>query len=306
LRILSSRWLKVGVSLGLFAFLLNSTDLSAFRQHLSTAPIVWVAVAFVGYLLSQVLSAYKWQVLARPLGFSQPLRVFTTYYFSGMYLNLFAPSTVAGDFGRSALLAGSGGKLGAAAQSVVADRVSGLIMLLWVCAVASFFTHHETLSESVRYGVSAVAIGATGGWFLLPKILGNALLANFKIRHALTKLVGPYQTAQFVLGRACGLSVIFHLFQIGLQLLLALALHIDASVWVLMVYIALVGMLSNLPISFGGIGVREGGYVMFLTPLGVEKEQALAFGLLWSAVVLVANAMGGLALLFAPTPKEMT
>ena len=305
MRFLSSRWLKVGVSLGLFAFLLNATDLSVFHQYLSAAPITWVVIVFIGYELGQVLSAYKWQILARPLGFTQPLRMFVTYYFSGMYLNLFAPSTVAGDFGRGALLAGSRGKLGSAIQSVVADRVSGLIMLLWVCAVASFFTDHETLSGSVRYGVSAAAIGTTGGWLLLPKLLGNTLLSNLKICHALAKLVGPYQTARSVLGRACGLSIVFHLFQIGLQLLLALALHIDASVWILMVYIALVGMLSNLPVSFGGIGVREGGYVMLLTPLGVEREQALAFGFLWSAVVLVANATGGLALLFTPPAKEI-
>ncbi|MGE0679761.1 MAG: lysylphosphatidylglycerol synthase transmembrane domain-containing protein [Candidatus Binatia bacterium] len=300
---MSSRWFKVGVSVGLFAFLLISTDLQTFRRHLSTAPLAWVIVAFLGYLLGQIISAYKWQVLARPLGFIQPLRVFVSYYFSGMYLNLFAPSTVAGDFGRSALLAGDRKRLGPALHSVVADRVSGLITLLWVCAVGSLLADLKPLPVSVRYGVIAITLGATGGWFLLPTLLGHAFPLSFKLRGFIERLIAPYQNAPVVLWSACGISLVFHFLQIGMQILLARALHIDTSVWALLVCIPLVSVLSGLPISFGGVGVREGGYVMLLTPLGVEREQALALGMLWSAVVLSANVTGGLALLLSADIK---
>lgn len=297
---MSSRWFKIGVSIGLFAFLLISTDLPTFQRHLSAAPLAWVIIAFLGYLLGQVISAYKWQVLARPLGFTQPLRTFVSYYFSGMYLNLFAPSTVAGDFGRGALLAEDRKRLGTALHSVVADRVSGVIMLLWVCAVGSLLADLRPLPVSVRYGVIAVALGATGGWFLLPTLLGRVFPASFKLRGFIERLIEPYQTAPLVLWSACGISVGFHFLQIGLQIVLARALYIDTSAWALLVCIPLVSVFSGLPISFGGVGVREGGYIMLLTPLGVEKEQALALGLLWSAVVLSANVTGGLALLFSP------
>jgi uncharacterized membrane protein YbhN (UPF0104 family) len=295
----SSRWFKVSVSLGLFAFLLVSTDLTTFRQHLSAAPLPWVVVAFFGYLFGQIISAYKWRMLAHPLGFTQPLRIFVSYYFSGMYLNLFAPSTVAGDLGRSALLAGERGRLGAALQSVMADRASGLIMLLWICAVGSFPADLETLPIPLHHGMIAVALGATAGWLLLPTLLGRAFFLSHKLRAVVEKLVVPYHNAPLVLGRACGVSLLFHFLQIGLQILLARALYIDTSVWALLVCIPLVSMLSGLPISFGGVGVRESGYVMLLTPLGVERAQALALGLLWSTVVLSANATGGLALVLS-------
>lgn len=303
MRILSSRWVKIGVSFGLFVCLLLSTDLPTFRQHLSAAPLIWVIVAFVGYLVGQVISAYKWRVLARPLGFTQPFRVFVSYYFSGMYLNLFAPSTVAGDFGRGALLAGESRKLGSALQSVVVDRVSGLIMLLWICAASSLPADLEPLSAAVRYGVIAVALGATGGWFLLSTLLRRSWVLHPKVRGVVEKVVGPYQREPLVLGSACGVSLFFHLFQIGLQILLARALYIDTSMWGLLVCIPLVNVLSSLPISFGGVGVREGGYILLLTPLGVARAQALAFGLLWSAVVLSANAVGGIALLLSPPAR---
>jgi hypothetical protein len=42
---------------------------------------------------------------------------------------------------------------------------------------------------------------------------------------------------------------------------------------------------------------------MFLALVGIDREQALAFGLLWSAIVLGANVTGGLALLLSPATR---
>ncbi len=105
LRWLSAPWLRVGVSLGLFALLLGLGDIQAFLRQLRATRLDWFLLIFVGYLAGQALSAYKWRLLAQPLGFDQSLRAFLVYYFVGMYLNLFAPSTVAGDLGRGLLLA---------------------------------------------------------------------------------------------------------------------------------------------------------------------------------------------------------
>lgn len=303
MQFLSSRWFKLGISLGLFALLLWSTDLQAFRERLKGARFEWVLLAFVGYLLSQALSAYKWQVLARPLGFLQPFRVFMAYYFAGMYCNLFAPSTVAGDFGRSALLAEGRGRLGSALQSVVADRVTGLVMLLWVCAFGVVFAEPVALPSRWRMGVVVAALGAVVGWQFLPRLLDRFFHVDNKIRRFLYKLTGPYQNEPLVLARACGLSLLFHFFQLGLQVIVAHAISLDVSIWYLIVCIPLINIMSGLPISFGGLGVREGGYVMFLSLVGISSERALAFGLLWSAIVLAANAAGGLALVFSPTTR---
>lgn len=301
--LLSSRWFKVGVSLGLFVLLLRSTDLHLFRERVSGARLDWVSVAFVGYLFSQILSAYKWQVLARPFGFTQPLRVFVAYYFAGMYFNLFAPSTVAGDLGRSALLAEGRERLGAAIQSVVTDRVSGFVMLLWVSAVGVLFSSTAMLPLAWRSGVIGAAVGVTVGWRLLPWLLDRFLHVDNAIHRFLTKLVNPYHEASRVLAQACGLSLLFHFFQLALQVAVAHALGLEVSVWYLTACIPLINIVSGLPVSFGGLGVREGGYILFLTLVGIDGERALAFGLLWSAIVLGANVTGGLALLFSPATR---
>lgn len=303
MHVLFSRWFKIGVSLGLFVLLLRSTDLHTFRERITGAQWGWMVPAFVGYLLSQVLSAYKWQVLARPLGFRQSFGTFVVYYFSGMYLNLFAPSTMAGDLGRSALLAQGKAQLGPAVQSVLADRVSGLTMLLWVGALGVLFADVVPLPLPWRLGVVGSALGMTAVWCLVPRALSRFFHRANKVRRVLEQLVVPYQNARRVLLHACGIALLFHLFQLSLQVMIAQALNLDVPFGYWFVCIPLINILSGLPISFGGLGVREGSCMMFLALVGIPSERALTFGVLWSVLVVGANATGGLALLLGPTPR---
>lgn len=298
--VVSSRWFQIALSLGLFALLFHSLDFDVFRQQLAAAQLEWVAVAFVGYLLSQILSAYKWQLLALPLGFYYSLRVFSVYYFVGMYLNLFVPSTIAGDVGRGLLLATRGGRVPAAVQSVFADRISGLVMLLWVSAVGFLLFGPTVLPAVVAYGVIAAAILAVGGWWIAPRVV-PALFSPGHVFHRLwEKLVQPYHDHAALLGYACAVSFGFHCFQLSLQVALAYALNLSVPLWYLILFVPLVHLMSALPVSFGGLGVRESGYVMFLALIGIGRHEALTFGFLWSTLVLGAGLVGGIVLLLSP------
>ena len=256
MRFLASRWFKAGISLGLFACLLGATDLRVFTRQILAARSEFVLLAFVGYLASQALSAYKWRLLAVPLGFDQPLRAFTLYYLAGMYLNLFAPSTVVGDLGRGVLLAGNGGGIGPALQSVLADRVSGLVMLLWVSATGFMLFGPTVLPAALCYGTIAAAFLSVAGWWVLPRVIGRLFSPWHRLRWLVEQFLLPYQTETGVLGRACGLAFVCHLCQLGLQVLLAHALGLAVPVWYLLLFIPLVHILSALPLSFGAPSLR--------------------------------------------------
>jgi uncharacterized membrane protein YbhN (UPF0104 family) len=294
---LSSRWLKVGISVGLFAFLLKSADLSVFARQISAVRPEVFLLLFLGYLAGQVLSAYRWRLLAQPLGFDQPLRVFTVYYFVGMYLNLFAPSTVVGDLGRGLFLSERAGGVGRALQSVLADRVSGVVMLLWVSAVGFLLFGPTVLPAALCYGTIAAALCTVVGWWTLPHLVPLFFSPGHKVYRLVEKVLLPYQTRPGLIAGVCGLAVVFHLFQLGLQILLSHALGLTVPIWYLILFIPLVTILSTLPFSFNGLGVREGGYVAFLALVGIGKEEALAFSLLWTALLFAAGLFGGLVLL---------
>jgi uncharacterized membrane protein YbhN (UPF0104 family) len=273
-------------------------------QQVLAARIELFLLAFAGYLISQVLSAYKWQLLARPFGFTQSLGDFLTYYFVGMYLNLFMPSMVLGDVGRGFLLARNGSGLRAALQSVVADRATGMVMLLWVSACGFLFFGPTVLPAVVCYSTIAAACLVLVGWWLFPHLVARLCPPQHKVRLFMERALAPYHTqGTSVLGRACALSFLFHLFQLSLQIILARALDLEVPFWYLMLFIPLVHMLSALPLSLGGIGIREGGYVFFLALIGIGKDAAIAFGLLWTALVFGSGLVGGLILLVSPSTR---
>jgi len=304
LRFLSSRWLKAGISLGLLVLVLRSANVRLLFAQVRAARLEFFLLALAGYLASQVLSAYKWQVLARPLGFDRPLRVFVVYYFVCMYLNLFAPSTVLGDLGRGLLLASHGGGLGPALQSIVADRLSGMAMLLWVSATGFLLFGPTVLPPALCYGVIAAAGSLVVVWWLLPYIVTGLGSPQHRLRQFAERALAPYRTeGAAVFGRACGISFVFHLFQLSLQVLLVHALNLSVPFWYLMLCIPLVHMLSALPFSLGGVGVREGAYVIFLALIGLGKNDAIAFGLLWTALVFGAGLVGGVVLLVSPATR---
>jgi hypothetical protein len=96
------------------------------------------------------------------------------------------------------------------------------------------------------------------------------------------------------------LSAAFHVFQIALQYVLARSLHISIPAGYFFLFFPIVTVLATLPMSFSGIGIREGGYVFFLGLIGIQEEQALAMGLLWTGIVLSSGLVGGLAILLSP------
>ncbi len=290
----ASRWFKISISLTLLVLLMQSVDWRALANQIRAAQPGYFLLAFVGYLAGQVLSAYKWRLLARALGFGQSLRTFIVYYFAGMYLNLFAPSTIAGDFGRGVFLAGDREGAGRALQSVLADRLSGMLMLVWVSALGFLVLGPTVLPAVVCYGTIAVACGGLATWWLLPRSVAWLFAPQHVVHRWSDKLFGPYQREFRLLLQACGLALGFHAFQISLLSILAHSLGISVPFWYLVLCFPLVTLLSALPLSFGGLGVREGGFVFFLSFIGIAQDEALAFSLLWTGLLFGAGILGGL------------
>jgi hypothetical protein len=301
--------LKAAVGVGLLAIFFFRLDLEQFLQAFSSAHASYVLLALLAYSVGKAVTAVRWALLARPLGFSNPLKDFIAFYYIGMFFNLVGPSTLGGDAGKVFYLARetsageerSGAEAAAAAAvSILADRLVGMVGLVWIAAVAliAFPEHGASLPAIVRYAVYAMALGPFIGWLVFG--FGNRLLQ--KIAHPLGKklhaLGSAYWNRPLVLVQAAALSVAFHLIQIGCQILLGRALEFDIPWPYACVFFPLVDIVTMLPVTISGIGFREGGLVYFLSKLGVAPEKAVANGVLWLAIVVAAGLAGGIAFIF--------
>jgi uncharacterized membrane protein YbhN (UPF0104 family) len=90
-------------------------------------------------------------------------------------------------------------------------------------------------------------------------------------------------------------------------LVMARALEIEVSGAVLITVTALIVLVSMIPISLAGWGVREAGFLAVLLPLGVSAEKAVLLGILFGFQGLLAALIGGISLLFglsAPADRD--
>ena len=74
--------MKLLVSTGLIVFFLTQIHIERFLGTLVSARFSYIALALVVYLLSQILSAGRWMVLARPLGFEDPFKEIVAFIIS--------------------------------------------------------------------------------------------------------------------------------------------------------------------------------------------------------------------------------
>ncbi len=274
-------------------------------RFLARADTPLLAVAFALYLVGQAVSALKWRRLAAAVGLHASRSRFIAYYFIGMFFNAFGFGTVGGDVVRALYLAGSGGRRGLAINTVVADRVSGLLVLLAVALGALLLFHHYQLPAAIYWGVVLSSSSLLAGWRLLPRVLPLFLVPENRLRQLIERDLAPYWSDVRLLAVVGVLSMAFHFSQIGVLVLLTHALGVRVPWSYCFVFGPLVNIMSAVPVSLNGLGVREGGYVYFLAHVGVPRDSAVAFALAWFGVVMLAGAVGGLVYLLDRPPPEM-
>ena len=176
---------------------------------------------------------------------------------------------------------------GESATAVVLDRVIGMAVIGAAGLIGAFaFGAHfvrTPLPDALVIGLGLAALVAAG-W--------AARAAALRFAPELVPVLGRPRVLAMMLGCSVGVLVLW----VMNVWLLAQALGIGVEPQVVMFAAPLVAIAALLPITLGGIGVREAGYALLLAPHGVEPGQAVALGLLQYCTYLVVAAIGGLLL----------
>ena len=111
-----------------------------------------------------------------------------------------------------------------------------------------------------------------------------------------------------LLFKSIALSLGVHACMVGIHAMIACALGVSVSVWYLAIVYGVVSLVAVLPVSFNGLGVREGAYVFLLQKVGLSPDTALAFALYWFLISTLTSLTGGLVLAKGhyktPTPAD--
>jgi hypothetical protein len=283
--------------------LLRGLDLDAFRASFVRLPVWFYLFSLAVVLAGQVAYAWRWKLLLVAAGVRAPFTVIVRQYFVGIFFNNFFPSTVGGDVGKVYLLGRDYG-YGVVAASIVLDRVLGLGLLavsaaitLWTLPMPSSLLVAARLTVS---GIAAallcilfIAAAGTGGLPAHVSWMGPRAVALAQRLQRLRVDVASVvrrprliaQAAAVVGGYVLAVGVVYVMF-IGMQVghrppfAMTVAIVMTTSV------------LSHIPISINGLGVREQLHVVLLAPIGVPREVAVAISVLLFGHLLIASAIG--------------
>ena len=295
-----SKYLRIGVSvvlLAIIAWRTNWTDVGAKFAQLNIG--LWFAA--VGVMVAAlVASARRWQLFARELRFSQSLPQFCAYYFIGAYFNLLLPTSVGGDVMRVWYLNGDSGRKLAALASVFLERLNGLLVLFFVACFGILFTPVE-LPTWIHAAVWSVTGAALAGIIALPFLRSIDKLPEQRRRQLDTMLALMKHPRALASGTL--ISVFVQAMSVVCVWFLGMSIGLDVPVAYYCILAPMVGLLTLLPISVNGVGVREVGMIVFLAPLGVDEDSAKTLAFLWFAAGVIVSLLGGLVYLWGAQPR---
>lgn len=267
-----------------------------------TAPNVGLLVAAVGLLLcSFLLGGLRWVHMLRVLGIRTTTRRAVSHTFAGQFVSVVLPSSVGGDVVRVRRLGAEVGDPSGVLASVMLERLTGWLTLP-VLTVTGF-----GLNGGLRHLPRASALALVVAVATLVCLVGLLAVAGHRGVGARCADASGWRRVVWVAhlgidtfrrepreGTEVLLAGLAHtITQIAAVYLMARVLGIDAvGPTALLAFYPAVAMLQVLPVAVGGLGVREGALALFLTPLGVPTERAVALGLLLYVLTIVTSLAG--------------
>ncbi len=301
--------LKAAVTLALLGWLVARIDLGAVAARLANLSPPWTAAALVVFTLQLALAGQRWALICRAIGAPLPPGSVQRLNFIGQFFSQTLPSAIGGDAVRAWLASREGLTLAKAIAGVIIDRVVALLVLATVAGVALPLFFARIPDPGPRaFVVTCVAATALGlALFLWQGEAVRRWLAAFRptrpfaaLAEDLARALGPGPLRPALL--AIALAV--HLGVIATAYLLVRALALEVGILDCLVLIPPIVLLTMLPISIAGWGVREGAMVVGFGFVGVAAGDALALSVALGLAQIAVGLPGGVAWLAAGRPSR--
>lgn len=299
------RWLAAALRIGgsalALALLFHFLPVKEVWGTLRKLPLnLWVFV-IAGYLTAHVIAVNKWRLMVNLAGANLALRQSAVCYFAGLFSTLLLPSIVGGDVVRAVTAFRSSQSKTAVVLGGIADRMIDFAALLILATVGAALIPLGLPSDVRRVFVivgTALALIAATILFAIA-LFPEEKLPSFLRGHAANsrEVVLSLRRRPHYVGVALVLGLIVQGTFIWLTARVAEAagLHLALRAWLFAWPLAKFSGL--IPITQGGIGVREAALVVLLKPLGAPPVKTAAVGLAWEAVIISGGILAGLAAL---------
>ncbi|MFT6265451.1 MAG: hypothetical protein ACJAWS_001600 [Oleiphilaceae bacterium] len=295
-------FIKFILGVSLIGILVSQLDFSLVFTTLSESMVSYLYLVVVFYLLATFFEVLRVYVLLKDFfSFFQVAAV----VFIGVFFNNFLPSSAGGDFYKIYSLKKAKVAIEKGVVLVLFDRLMGVLVLvvfgvLYSLINTKIFSGFVNKVEGFTPGISLEYFLIAAGvillctYFLRGAIKGYYNKVSSKIEQAIIFLKS-FPPERYVI--QFSLAACFHLARLFAIYYLVLSLN-GYIVWHNIIFLlTIVTLISALPISFGGLGVREGLLAGGLMVFGVEANVAISVALINLSYLWLKALTGAFCLL---------
>lgn len=298
---------RVLIGLGLIAFLVLRMDVTrAWELAAGAKPalLVLAAACYLGLVLS---GNTRWLLLLRSRGYRHGGWFLLRVYFASLGLNAVLPTALGGDVLRMAYAAEPGRGEDSVAI-VLVDRLMGMLGLLTLTLAAALVLalggggpEFAWLSGIglLALGLGVAAVLVTPVYRFLARLLARVRVLGLgrKVVRVLES-IRSFRRRGWALAAAFGLSLLLWVFHVSIWFSLGLAVGSSTGFVQYLAYVPIVALVTMVPVSIGGVGVRENGFTILMARAGMPGDQAGTIALFFLVLTYLYALAGGLVLVF--------
>jgi len=266
--------IKILFPLFAIGYILRRISVRDIINILDSASIYFISLALACFVASKLVSAFRTLIVFKK--YSIPVSGWENIklYWIGMFYNLFLPGGIGGDIYKTVIINNkyeSGIRL--SAGIVLIDRIAGVVALTVLAMIIAPFTslNDQYLWISV-IGIPVSIIGFYGSiMILIPKLKG-------------------------ITSRLLGLSFIVQVLQILSVFALMGAFEINTNHLEYLLIFLISSVAAVLPVSFGGIGIRELVFFSLSKYMNLDQNVAVTISFTFHLITLIASVPGILSL----------
>jgi uncharacterized membrane protein YbhN (UPF0104 family) len=297
--------IKLAVSIALLVLALRKVDFSDVAARIDLVTLWWLIFAFAAVLSQIFFGALRWREIAQLCG--APLTIWNAFRLNmiAAFFNQALPSSVGGDAMRIWFVGRAGAGWRAAGYSVVIDRAIGLAVLAVLIAGSLPWSLRLIADPQGRAALLLVDVAAIAGGigFLVLGFLRWRWLTRWQIvRHvqACSQIAGRLVASRVHGPSLVILSLLVNVLNAVVAWAVVRSIGAGASFAQLFLLIPPVMLVTTIPVSIAGWGLREATMALAFTYAALRPEDGVGASLLFGIVNFVAGGVGGLVWILSP------
>ena len=288
-----------------FLFYLVRGDLPQIAKVLKNINWRLFIISLVLFLLAVLAMARRLQLIFEAEEIPITFLDSSSLTFIGFFFNNFLPTSVGGDIVKAMCAARATGESVKSLTSVLMDRIFGLFTFIMIPSLSLLFFIKEVHNPVVPVITYSLLIFSIFFFIVLfDRRIARRLrfieffLNKFRLGQRVREIyegMHKFKDHKALIVKAMSLSIFGQSVNILVLYVLALALGAKTNVMYFYLLVPVVHLISMLP-SLNGLGIREGGYIYFLSPY-IGREVAAALGILWLGFLILSSVIGGVVYL---------